>query len=114
MTSLKFIASQAKSINRYKNLRTKLAKCCANIYFNKQCLIKKVIPKYGQINVPNTTPASTQYCQEYTNGMNKRWDKIFVQEKRTVEPRTIQMPHTSCKRMGPHLAYYSHFYQRLS
>jgi len=34
MASINFIASQAKSINQYKNLRTKIMKCCANIYFN--------------------------------------------------------------------------------
>jgi hypothetical protein len=34
MASIKFIAIQAKSINQYMNLRTKIRKCCANIYFN--------------------------------------------------------------------------------
>jgi len=34
MASFKFIASQAKSVNQYMNLRTKIMKCCANIYFN--------------------------------------------------------------------------------
>ena len=28
------LASQARSINQYKNLRSKALKCCANIYFN--------------------------------------------------------------------------------
>jgi len=32
------LASQAKSINLYRNLRTKVKKCCANVYFNRQCL----------------------------------------------------------------------------
>ena len=39
MASIKFIASQARTIFQYKNTRTKVLKCCANIYFNKQCLI---------------------------------------------------------------------------
>jgi len=34
MTSIKFIASQARIIFRYKSTRTKALKCCANIYFN--------------------------------------------------------------------------------
>jgi hypothetical protein len=29
-----------------------------NIYFNKQCLTKNVTPKYAQIKIPNTSPAS--------------------------------------------------------
>ena len=48
MTSFKLFASQAQNINQYKNLRTKVAKCCANIYFNKQCIQNKVVPKYAQ------------------------------------------------------------------
>jgi len=31
---LKFVASQAKCIFLYKNLQTKVQRCCANIYFN--------------------------------------------------------------------------------
>ena len=54
MTSFKLLASQAQSINQYKNLRTKVAKCCDNIFFNKQCLYNNVIPKYAQVKVPNT------------------------------------------------------------
>ena len=37
---IKFIVNQAKSIDRYKNIKKKLLQCCANIYFNKQCLLK--------------------------------------------------------------------------
>jgi hypothetical protein len=39
-------ADQARPINAYKNTRTKLMQCCANVYFNKQCLKYKVTPKY--------------------------------------------------------------------
>jgi len=49
MASIKFTVSQAKSINQYKNLRTKIMKCCANIYFNRQCLKKEIDPKYANI-----------------------------------------------------------------
>jgi hypothetical protein len=35
------IFSQAKTINLYKYTRSKLLKCCANIYFNRKCLVKK-------------------------------------------------------------------------
>jgi hypothetical protein len=38
MESIKLLACQAKSISTYKNTQTKPLKCCANIYFNKQCL----------------------------------------------------------------------------
>jgi len=64
MTSFKLLASQAQSINQYKNLRTKVAKCCANIYFNKRCLYNNVIPKYAQLKVQNTSPASQSTAQK--------------------------------------------------
>jgi len=56
MENFKFIAGQASSINQYKNTRSKLLKCCANIYFNTQCLAKKIIPNYTKIKVQNTSP----------------------------------------------------------
>ena len=58
MNSVKLMASQAHLVNRYKNIRSKLQKCCANIYFNKQCLAKKTIPKYVNIKIANTPPAA--------------------------------------------------------
>jgi len=47
MAPVKLLASPAHSVYTYKNLRTKVMKCCANIYFNRQCLNKKVIPEYA-------------------------------------------------------------------
>jgi len=64
MTSFKLLASRAQNINQYKNLRTKVAKCCANIYFNKQCIKNKVVPKYAQIKIPNTSPTSLNTTQK--------------------------------------------------
>jgi hypothetical protein len=55
---VKSVASQTPIINLDKNLRSKLLKCCANIYFNRQCLHKKIIPKYVNIKVANTSPAA--------------------------------------------------------
>ena len=54
----KFIASQARSICHYMKLEIKVRKCNAGIYFNKQCLAKKVVPNYANIKVPNTSPAA--------------------------------------------------------
>jgi len=58
MTTVKLLACHARSINLYKNLRSKLLKCCGNIYFNKQCLNKKVVPKYACVKIANTSSAS--------------------------------------------------------
>ena len=58
MNNYKLLASQAQLINRYKNTRSKLQKCCANIYFNKQCLVKQITPAYVNVRIANTSPAS--------------------------------------------------------
>jgi hypothetical protein len=51
MDQIKLTACQAYSINLYRNIRTKIVKCCANIYFNQQCLIRKVIPNYAKFTL---------------------------------------------------------------
>ena len=58
MFSVKLLASQAKHINHYKNLRIKVLNCCASIYFNRRCLKQNIVPKYARIKIPNTSPAS--------------------------------------------------------
>jgi hypothetical protein len=50
--------SQARTIHQYKNLKTKVQKCCADIYFNKQCLATKITPNYANIKIPVASPAS--------------------------------------------------------
>ena len=56
MENIKFIAGQARSINLYKNTRSKLLKCCANVCFKKQYFAKRVISSYASIKFPNTSP----------------------------------------------------------
>ena len=58
MASIKFIASQARTIFQYKTTRIKVLKRCANIYFNKECVNKKIVPNYANIKLPNTSPAA--------------------------------------------------------
>jgi len=58
MDPIKFVAGQAYSMKQYRNIRTKVMKCCANIYFNQQCLIRKVNPNYAKFKIPYTSPAS--------------------------------------------------------
>jgi hypothetical protein len=55
---IKFTPSQASSIYHYKNLRSKILKCNANIFFNKQCLLKHITPKYANIKIPVTSKAA--------------------------------------------------------
>jgi len=58
MDHIKLLACQAYSINSYRNIRTKIMKCCTNIHFNHQCLIRNLIPNYARFKVPYNSPAS--------------------------------------------------------
>ena len=49
MSSIKFVADQAKCFNQCKNLRVKVQKCCANIYrvAQKKCMHSLLINIFG-------------------------------------------------------------------
>jgi hypothetical protein len=48
------IASKAKDIYRYKNIKRKLLSSNANIFFNQWCLQNGRNPNYANIKIPDT------------------------------------------------------------
>ena len=52
-------ASQASHINLYNNLKSKMLKWCANIYFNKQCLKQGLTPNFAKVKIPRTSPVAS-------------------------------------------------------
>ena len=54
------LASQAKMYTKYVNVKTKLHKTLANIYFNKECLKHKLTPTYAKIKIKDTNKADTE------------------------------------------------------
>ena len=77
MENIKFIVGQTSSISRYKNTRSKLLKCCANIYVNRQCLAKKIIPNYAKIKFRNTSSAAQLTSKKAQTTRMKSRDKIY-------------------------------------
>jgi hypothetical protein len=55
--------SQSSIINKYKNLNKRILKCCANIYFNKQCSNLDITVKFANIKTKNTSVGS-KYTQQ--------------------------------------------------
>ena len=83
MSSIKFVhASQARKIYRYKNIKRKILKYCANLYFNKQCLKYDLVPKYTKIRVPHTSPAAT-YTQRKICKIRIKDEIEFLYTKKT-------------------------------
>jgi hypothetical protein len=68
MSSTKIVsANQTCSINQYRNLRSKALRCCANIYFNHQCLKRNLTPNYAKIKIPYTSPTTIITKQKIQN-----------------------------------------------
>ena len=92
MASIKFTASQARSIFQYKSTRTKILKCCANIYFNKATSnIKKFIPGNANIKLPNTSPAA-RIAQEKVHIMRIKDEiRLLYKKKQTLNKKNLKM-----------------------
>jgi hypothetical protein len=49
--SVKIIdAKQAKTTHRFKNIKLKVLKCSASIWFNRHCRAMNLTPRYAQFN----------------------------------------------------------------
>lgn len=58
MVHLKIVNAGQGHTHQYENTKRKLYSCIANIYFNRQCLQKTLIPHYANIKIPNSSPAA--------------------------------------------------------
>jgi hypothetical protein len=63
------------------HLKEKVMKCCLNIYFNKQCLIKKVTPNYAKCKIPQTSPASN-YTRRKIHNIRIKDEIRFLYKKK--------------------------------
>jgi len=59
-----YIFDTDKEIN--ENLKKKLYKCNACIYFNRQCLIKKLTPSYARIKIPTPPQHTNTHSKKVT------------------------------------------------
>jgi len=57
-------------------------KYCANIYFNRQCLIKKVIPKYADIKIPYTSSATNIKQKKIKQSDLKTKSNSYIRKKK--------------------------------
>jgi len=64
MNKLKIINANYGAIHQYINIKTKLLSCNADIYFNRQCIHKRVIPTYAQSTMPEISPAARSTKQK--------------------------------------------------
>jgi hypothetical protein len=91
-SKIKFIASQAKSFYLYKSPRTKILKCNADIFFNRQCLTKNIIPKYANIKVPVTSKA-THITQKKISSVRIKDEIKFLYKKKDQLKKKLYQVH---------------------
>ena len=65
---LKIINASRGLIHEYENLKRKLFNCSANIYFNRQCYQKRLVPNYAKIKIPINSPA-VKFTQRKTQNL---------------------------------------------
>jgi len=78
MAPIKFIASQAHTINQYKNIGTKAIECCTNIYFNRQCLTERLF----QYKDPTYFLPATQATEKKTHTLRIKDEIKFLYKKK--------------------------------
>jgi len=79
----------------------KLLLCCANIYFNKQCLIQNLIPTYAKIKVAATSPAA-KFTQRKTQILRIKDEIRFLYKKKMQLNKQLYYSHiTAANIWGP-------------
>jgi hypothetical protein len=67
-------------------------KCCTNIYFNRQCLRKEIVPRYANIKVPYTSPAS-YITQRKIQTLHIKGEIKFLYKKKERLNKTLYKIH---------------------
>jgi len=96
------------SIQKYVSLKTKLYKCNANIYFNKQCLKRQLTPSYANIKVLNTSPAY-KHTQKKLPAIRIKDELKYLHAKKQQVNVQLYLLHiylaNSHDRWWPHIQY---------
>jgi len=68
MNHLKIINASRGFIHEYENVKRKLFNCNANIYFNRQCYQRRLVPNYARIKISINYPAA-KFTQRKTQNL---------------------------------------------
>jgi len=91
MPQFKIISASQSSIHIFTSLKRQIYNCNASIYFNKQCLIKKLTPTYANITIPNTSPAHKFTQQKVTTIRIKDEIKYLHSKKQKLNAQTYRL-----------------------
>ena len=89
--SIDNLASQAKMYTKYLNVKTKLHKTIANIYYNKGCLKHKLTPTYAKIKIKDTNKAATK-TKEQSQTQRIKNELKYLQIKKSEKKQHPILP----------------------
>jgi hypothetical protein len=90
MMNLKIINASQGHIHHYKNTKRKLYDYIANIYFNRQCLQKKLTPTYAKIKIPSSSPTAKHTLRKNSCVFDKPTSPLFM-HKNTMGMMNLKM-----------------------
>lgn len=76
-----YTASQAKQFHGFLNTKIKLHKVIANLWYNKQCLVNKVIPKYAILKYKSNSQAANKTKRQFQYQRIKNEIKFLHKKK---------------------------------
>ena len=88
MNHLKIINASRSLIHEYENLKRKLVNCNANIYFNRQCYEKRLVPNYAKIKIPINFPAA-KFTQRKTQNLRIKDEIKYLYMKKHLKIKII-------------------------
>jgi hypothetical protein len=87
MNHLKMINTSRDLIHEYENIKKKLVNCNANIYFNRQCYEKRLVPNYAKIKIPINFPDAKFTQRKTQNSRTKDEIKYIYTKKQQLNHR---------------------------
>jgi len=87
MNHIKIANANRGLVHEYENVKRKLLSCNANIYFNRQCYHKRLIPNFARIKIPNNSPAAKSTLRKAQTLRIKEEIKYLYMKKQQLNRR---------------------------
>ena len=91
MNQLKVVAASQADIYKFKNLKEKLLKTNANIYFNKQCLTRQITPNFIKTKAPFSNHTQKQTKIKIQKLQLKDEIKFLYAKKQNINKQLLHL-----------------------
>jgi len=91
MNHLNIVNASRGIVHHYENVKRKLFNCNANMYFNRQCHQKGLIPNVANIKIPISSPAAKSTQRKTQNLRIKDEIKYLYMKKQQLHHRLYHL-----------------------